>query len=404
MSFYTGVFNTTNNPTELNKRSFASHILRLFPNGSAPIFALTSQTGRSLAKSSTHGYFSKTLLFSSVVINQAGSPAGYSSSATVFVVVSSAGMLANMVLYNPTTQENMRVSSVDSATQITVTRGFGRVAAAAIANGATLVVIGTAFAEGSSRPTARGLTTVYVPNYTQIFRDAWAVTDTARASYVEMGFSNIAESRRDCMLLHSVGIESALIFGQPKMDTSGSTPLHATQGIVDAVEQYAPSNTNTAATTTSFDQWVTLCEPAFQYSADIGDPKSRTLFGGSTAIRVINDIARKSGQVFIQDGQTTFGLHFTKFVFYKGTIYMIEHPILNGIPSMAGLALILDMPALKLAYMEGRDTRPEEFGGTGNNNANGVDADGGSLTTELAVELINPNGCAVIYGLQSGVA
>lgn len=405
MSFYTGVFNTGDNPTELNMRSFASHILRLFPNGSAPIFALTSQTGRSRAKAATHGYFSKTLQFSSVVINQASSPAGYSSSATTFVVDSNAGILPKMVLHNPTTRENMRVASVNAnGTEITVTRAFGRVAAADIADDQVLVVVGNAHEEGSARPLERGLTTIHVPNYTQIFRDAWAVTDTARASYSELGFSNIGESRRDCMLLHSVNIESAILFGQAKMDTSGSQPLHATQGVIDAVEEFAPNNTNTAATTTSFSQWVTLVETAFQYSADMGDPKSRTLFGGSTAIKVINDIARKSGQVFIENGQTQFGLNFTKFVFYKGSIFMIEHPILNGIPEMAGLAVIIDMPCLKLAYMDGRDTRAEDYGGSGRNNANGVDADGGSLTSELAVELLNPQGCAVIYGLQAGVA
>lgn len=404
MSFYSGVFNTTVNPTELNKRSFASYILRLFPDGSAPIFAMTSQTGRSKAVSSTHGYFTKTLTFASVKINQSVSPAGYSSGATTLIVDSSTGIIAKMVLYNPTTRENLRVSSVTDATTIVVTRAFGRVSAAAIADDEVLVVIGNAYEEGSSRPTNRGLTTTYVPNYTQIFRDAWALTDTARASATEMGFTNIAENKRDCMLLHSVGIESAIIFGQPKMDTSGSQPLHATQGIIDAVEQYAPSNTNAAATTTSFSQFVTLMEPAFQYSTDLGETKSRTLFGGATAIKVINDLARKSGQVFIQDGQTNFGLHFTRFTFYKGTVYMIEHPILNGISGMAGLAIVVDMPAIKLAYMEGRDTRPEEFGGTGKNNANGVDAEGGSLTTEFAVELTNPAGCAIIYNLQSGVA
>lgn len=401
MSFYSGVFNTTINPPELNARSFAGHMLRVFPNGSAPIFAMTSQSGRSKAKSSTHGYFTKSLVFASVMINAVG---GYAAGATVFVVDTTAGMVPKMVIYNPATRENIRVISVDSAVQITVTRAFGRVAAGLVADDAVLVVIGNAYEEGSSRPVSRGLTTTYVANYTQIFRDAWAVTDTARASYTEMGFENVAENKRDCMLLHSVNIESAIIFGQPKMDTSGTQPLHATQGIIDSTEQYAPANTNAAAATTTFDQWVSLIEGAFQYSADLGDPKSRTLFGGSAAIKVINDIARKSGQVFIQDGQTSFGLHFTKFLFYKGTIYMVEHPLLNGIPGMSGLALIVDMPALRLAYMDGRDTRPEEYGGIGKNNANGVDADGGSLTTELAVEYLNPASGSVIYGLTAGVA
>lgn len=401
MGFYSGVFNTTVNPAELNVRSFASTMLRLFPDGSAPIFALTSQTGRSRATSSTHGYFTKTLTFGSVQINAVG---GYAAGITAFVVDSTVGILAKMVLYNPTTRENMRIVSVDSATQITVTRAFGRVAAGAVADDQVLVVIGTAFEEGSPRPTARGLTSVYVANYTQIFRNAWAVTDTARASLAEMGFSNIAENRRDCALMHSVEIESAIIFSQPKMDTTGTSPLHATQGIVDAVEQYAPGNTTVMGATTSYDELIDAIEPAWTYSHDMGDAKSRMVFAGSTAMKVFNEIARASGQVQIVSGQTSFGFSFNRFMFYKGSIIMVEHPILNGLPGMAGMAIGVDMPALKLAYMEGRDTRPEEYGGTGRNNANGVDADGGSLTTEFAVELLNPSGCFVLYGMTAGVA
>lgn len=401
MAFYSGVFNTTSNPTELNMRSFAGQILRLFPNGSAPMFALSSQTGKSKAKSSTHGYFSKTLVFPEAKINEA---AGYTSGNTVFTIDSSTGLLAKMVLQCPRTQENFRIASVDSATQITVTRAFGRVAAAALVDNDSLIVVGTAYEEGSARPTSRGLTMVHVANYTQIFRNAWAITDTARASYAEMGISNIAESKRDCMLLHSVEIESALVWGQPKMDTSGSSPLHATQGVIDAVEQYAPGNTTTLGSTTSYSQLVTALEGLFQYSTDMGDPKSRVLFGGSTAIKMLHDIGRKNGTVMITQDETSFGMQFTKFKFYKGTIYIMEHPLFNGLANMASLALVMDMPALKLAYMDGRDTRPEEYGGTGRNNANGVDAEGGSLTTELAAELINPYSCGVLYNCTAGVA
>jgi hypothetical protein len=340
------------------------------------------------------------LTFNSVTVNGAIGD----GVTTVIVVDSTVGLTPKMVLFNNTTRENLRIVTVDSATQITVTRAFGRVAGAAIADNEVMPVIGTAFEEGSARPVSRGLTTTYVPNYTQIFRNAWALTDTARASATEMGFTNVAESKRDCMLLHSVDIESAILFGQAKMDTSGSQPVHATQGIIDAIEQYAPGNTNAAAATTSQSQLETLLEGSFTYSTDLGETKSRMLFGGSTAIKVINEIARKSGIVEITRGQTGFGFRFSTFDFYKGSIYMVEHPILNGIPEMAGMAIIVDMPGLKLAYMEGRDTRNEEFGGVGKNNANGVDAEGGSLTTELAVELLNPAGCAVIYDLSAGVA
>jgi hypothetical protein len=172
---------------------------------------------------------------------------------------------------------------------------------------------------------------------------------------------------------------------------------------LDAIEQYAPANTNTAASTTTFAQLVTLLEPAFQYSTDMSNARSRTLFGDSLAIKVINDIGRLSGQVYITQNETSFGMNFTKFKFYKGEINIIEHPLMNGM-GLQGCALVMDMPALKLAYLEGRDTKPEEYGGNGKIVELGTDGVGGSLTTELAVELINPYACAYIDGLTAGAA
>lgn len=405
MGFYTSVFNTTINPAALNKRSFAATMLRLFPDGSFPIFGLTSQTGKSRALSTTHGYFSKTLTFGSVQINQsAGSPTGYQAGATVLVVDSTTGILAKMVLYNPRTKENIRIVSVDSATQITVTRAFGRVHAQDILDNEVLLVIGSAHEQGSDRPTARGLTIVHITNFTQIFRNAWAVTDTARAEATEMGFTNIAESKMDGATLHSVDIESTILFGQAKMDTTGSQPLHATQGILDAILQYAPGNVFTAAATTNMTQLIDMLEEAWRFSHNLGDAKTRVAFCGSKAMKVFNEIARLNGTIQLLPDQSGFGFSFQRFKFYKGNLILMEHPILNGLTGMEDLAVGIDMPALKLAYMDGRDTKAEEFGGTGKNNANGVDSNGGSFTSEFAVELLNPSGCFAIYDLTAGAA
>lgn len=401
MGLATGVFNAnTGNPAELNARSFAAQILRRFPNGSAPMFALTSQTGRSRAKASTHSYFSKTMTF--IVITLAAGVLIGDASITVPTTV---GITVGMTFYNRRTTEVVRVTGITSGTVIAVTRAFGRVAAAAMNIGDVLVNIGSAFEEGSNRPVARRLTTTYVPNYTQIFRNAWALTDTARASYAEMGISNIAENRNDCGMFHSVDIESAMIWGQPKMDTTGTTPIHATQGILDALEQYAPENTNTAGATTSFDQLVALMEPAFKYSTNIGNAKERVAFGDAQAVKVLNAIGRKSGQIQMMTSQTQFGMKYTSFQFYKGTVDIIEHPMMNELAAPGSL-LTMDMPALKLAYMDGRDTVPEEYGvGAGKKtDPTGLDSTGGSLTTELAVELINPFSCCWIDGLTAGVA
>ena len=398
MAIYGGVFNTTKNPTELNAKSFAATILRRFPNGSAPLFGMTSMTGKSKAKSSTHGYFTKTMEFSRVVTT-----AAYVAGDTTIAVVSTAGIVPGHVLFNPTTGENVRVLTVASATSLTLSRAFGRIAAAAIASGATLVAVGNAQPEGSARPVPRSLATVYVSNFTQIFRNAWALTDTARASYAEMGYSNIAENKQDCMVFHSTDIESAILFGQAKMDTSGAQPIHSTQGIIDAIRQYAPGNVTAAGGTTTYDQLVTMLEGAFQYSTSLGESKTRALFGDQQAIKVLNAIGRKfPNDISMTQEETSYGMQFTKFRFYKGEINLIEHPLMNGLATTPGLAVVVDLPALKLAPMDGRDTKSEGYGvGGTNSDGSGVDSQGGSITTELAVELINPASCAVITGLTA---
>ena len=405
MGLQTGLFSANNaagNPAELNKRSFAGQILRRYPNGSAPMFALTAAAPKSKALASTHGYFSKTLSFISFVTTATQLVGDTAWTA----LPSTPGIVPGMLLWNARTFEVVRVTAVASNISITVTRAFGRVAAAAVNVADRWVQSGTAFEEGSNRPTARRLDTQYVPNYTQIFRNAWALTDTARASYTEMaGVSNIAENKQDCAMFHSIDIESAMIFSQPKMDTTGSTPIHSTQGIFDAIRQYAGTNVNAASGTTNFDQLVALVEPAFAFNTNVGNAKNRVAFCDAVAMRVLNAVGRKSGQVQMTTMQSSFGMSYTNFAFYKGTIDLIEHPLFNGL-SQTGTMLIMDMPALKLAYMEGRDTVPESYGtGASNENADGgQDAQGGSLLSELAVELINPSSCAIVTGLTSGIA
>lgn len=399
MALLNGIFNTSMNPAELNMRSFAASILRLFPSGSAPMFALSSQSGKSKAKQSTHGYFSKTMAFVTQTL-----AAGVLIGAGTIVVPSVVGMTTKIVLHNTRTRENVYVTAINTGTNtLTVTRAYGRVAAAAMNISDVLIQVGTSFEEGSVRPTARGLSTVYISNFTQIFRNAWGLTDTARASYSEAGFSNIAENRKDNALFHSTDIESALIWGQAKMDTSGPTPLHSTQGIRDALAQYAPGNIAAMGGTTTMTQLETALTPLFKYSTDMSNPTQRVAFCDQQALKVFNQIGRLSGQVFLNNEQTTFGMRFTTFVFYLGTLTLVNHPLLNGVGGgTLGTAIVMDMPALKLAYMDGRDTKAEEYGANGSIVELGTDGIGGSLTTEFATEFINPYACGILEGLTAG--
>ena len=72
MALMEGVFNTvprTGHPTELNKKSLCATLMRLFPNGGTPITGLSAMMGTTTATSSTHGYFSKTVEFTTTTFS-----------------------------------------------------------------------------------------------------------------------------------------------------------------------------------------------------------------------------------------------------------------------------------------------------------------------------------------------
>ncbi len=396
----TGIFFTSFNPATLNQRSFADTILRLFPDGTAPLFAMTGQLPKMQAKVVEHGYHTKTMTFSSVTDDGTGALVGD----TAFQVLSTAGVVPGMVFQVPSSGELIRVTVVDSATLLTITRSYGRIAAAAIAASEVLWAVGNSHEQASNRPVARTMDVLFIPNYTQIVRNSWAISDTARASLAEAGFNNIQESRQDAMLLHATDIESALFWGQAQAP-AGSPPTHSTQGIIDAVTEFATANIVTAAATTTYDQLVGFVEPYFSQTSNLGNTKERVMFVDAQANRVLNEIGRKSEQVIMDLRTTTFGMHFTAFRLYKGMLFIIEHPLFNGLSIPAGLAVTVELPSMRLAYMNGRDVKKEEYGQNKLNPAdNGQDSQGGSLTSEFATEFRNPGACGVINGLTAGIA
>lgn len=392
-----GVFNTTLNPTNLNKRSFIGAMVNKYPAGSAPLFALTALNGSNeSAVSTTHSYFSRTFTMASLTL-----AAAVGAGITLLDVGNTSNLLPGGVLNIPSTGENIRITSIASASTINVTRGFGRIVTAAIGAGALLVHAGNAFPENSGRPGARRLNVIEVPNYTQIFRDGWALSDTARASMTEIAsFTNMGDSLRECGHFHSRNIETAMLVGQRALDITGTQPLRATQGVMDAIRQYAPLNETTAAATTTYEQLAAMMENAFEFSTDMGNPNERVAFCGSVASRVLHAIGRKYGIVEIMQKETSFGMQFTSINTNKGTVHFKEHPLFKEL-GLANTMVLLDASAVSLAYLGNRKGLMEQYDRNGKITENGTDGVGGSITTEAAVMLTNPGGCAIINGLTA---
>lgn len=402
MRFYT----TADIPTDLAKRSFAAGITRIMPNGGAPLFALSGYAKKKTALQPEHGFWTKTAVFPSVTID--GTQA---AGVTNLLVDSSANIVPGMILrfqkayagtqgQHTTMAENMLVTAVPDATHVTVTRGFAGTSAASVPNDTVLVVIGTAHEQGSNAPNSIAILPEREINYTQIFRDSWDVTGTLMATQMEQGYNTVSENKQDCAMFHAQSIEKSAFFGVLGATTLNGRRLTTMDGIESLIQKNAPTNLYEMGSSTSYTQLETVLNPVFDWMTDAMNGNVRTLFVGGTARQVINGIGRLHGTYQIMEGQTSFGLQFSRFKTSRGEFNMIEHPLFNTNDDWKKMAVCLDLSSFDFAYLQGRDTKHTVIS-SGDNAPNGIDAEAGVLTTELTVELKNPFACAILYNLRA---
>ena len=404
-----GIFNTTGlkSTQDLTKLSFASMITRLMPNGTAPLFALTSYLPDETAVQTEHGYFAKTALFPYVVVTATADVGD-----TTLTVDSTENIVPGMILrVNNANGENMLVEAVNSATSVVVRRALGGTAAAIAAN-VPAYMVGNAYEEASTRPIPLNITPRRITNLTQIFRNTWAISDTVRATQVIAGDSTEAESRQDAAALHAQSIEAALLWGKKYQGVRNGQPFRTMDGLISIVSDlanyptsYSVPNVWNAGATTNFTQLEGFLDPIFNQTTDPKVANERVLFVGGKARSVINNIGRLNSTYYMENGETSFGLQFATFKTSRGTFRLIEHPLFNSNAAWSATAVAVDLSSLRLAYLNGRKTQNKEFNRDGQTAQDfGIDAVGGTLTTECTLLVKNPPANAIITGLTAAAA
>jgi len=404
----TGIFNTGNFTTDLQATSFASMITRLMPNGSAPLFGLTSMLADETAVQVEHGFFTKTALFPEMETNNGLVAAG----STTLTMNTTANVLPGMIMRNETTGENIIINSVSSTTTVEVGRSVGSVAAATITDADKWYQVGNAFEESSTRPTANNIIPVRITNLTQIFRNTWALSGTTAATNVIAGESTEAESRQDCAALHAADIEKALFFGQKSQGTRNGQPFRTMDGLHNIVSNlsyypssYAAVNVNAAGATTNWTQLEGFLDPVFDQATDPKGANERVLFCGGAAKVVLNNIGRLNGTYQLIDGQTNWGLQFATLSTARGKFRLIEHPLFNSNADWAKMAVGVDLATFRAAYLGGRKTVSKEFNTAGDQAADdGIDAIGGTLTTEMTTVVKNPPANMILTNLTAAAS
>lgn len=433
MDFY----HSGNIPVDLAERSFAAGLALRMPGGGAPLFALSGLAKKKTAKTIEHGYWSKQYDYPSLKLPntvdiaagdttiQLGATAdwqtpnlpknpGTDSQGRQLpargALNDSKRLIPGMILrYQAVAAggsvwvppELMMIESVDIANnRITVSRGFAGTTAGLIPKTSTLIMIGNAYEEGSNRPQSQAVIPERHLNYTQIFRNAWDVSGTLRSIALTQGVDAVSDNKQDCIHMHARDIETSAWFGRKFMGTRNGKPFHTMDGIEAMIERYAPENLQWAGATTNYDQLVKMVNPLLNWQSGAGNSRRRVIHAGGEAFQVLQDIGRKSGNYQLVDQQTNFGLQFKTFTTGRGTFDLIENPLFNTNTQWSKMAAVLDLSQFDFAYLEGRDTRHDQYNQLGGL-TDGKDATGGVLTSELTIEMQAPFTCGIIYNLTA---
>ena len=284
--------------------------------------------------------------------------------------------------------ECMLVTAI-SGDDIIVTRSVGGTAAAAIDDGETLLIIGNANAEGTTKRTLK--TTEKTPqyNYTQIFRWPFGSTGTLQASEL-YGGDDMTYQTKKSGLEHRIQMERSFLFGERALNEAGAAAVRYCGGVLERV-----STNVTSATTMNSDVLETFFATGFRYG-----PARKLFFCSRAIISGLNQIASASIETI--PGDKSFPLALVEYVSGHGKVYLVTHNLLEGTGAnnyaYEGYAMMLDLDSIFYRYLQGRDTRLKT-----NIQANDEDARIDEYLTECCPQVIQEENHSVLRNVQ-GVA
>lgn len=367
-----GVFASDMNIQGSRRGDFASGLLQVYPTGSAQLLGLSSGMESADASDTVVVWFEENHQSGRVQVTTGG---GVNATATSLPLVDGSFYVPGVIAIVESTGEYVQIQAVAGNT-MTIARGFGGTVAQAIANSAFLQRVGTAFEEGSGKPVAAANLGFPVFNYMQIFRNAWDVTGTARKIEYYTG-DIVAKNKADCALFHSEDIERSLWFGRKAIGTQNNKPFRT----MDGFTAFVKSNIATQTVDTGVDDLQTFLQSVFQKNIK-GKPNERIAFCGNTVLGVLNILSLKQGTMYLEPGQTDFGMKVTKWITPFGDLSLMTHPLFNESPLWTKNLYVLHPGAVRMRYL--RRTMPDDYDQPGTRAGN--DEDFGILTTEMSME------------------
>lgn len=393
-----GIFASNNGIVGDRVGDFSSTILRMQPTGTSLLLALSSGMNKAGAGDTVFTWFEDSHQSGRTNI-VSGDGAGLGPNLTVgdgsYYVPGSVAMIEE-------TGEHVLVITVANNV-LTVTRGLAGTAIVAVTNAMNLQQIGNAHEEASGMPVARTQQGAPRLNYTQIFRNSWAISGTAKAVQYRTG-SKLARNKRDCASFHAEDMERAFMWGRKHIGVLNGKQFRTTDGVVTQIENYG-GTVESAATGAVPGEFSRIDFEEFiraVFSINVkGQPNERIALGGDQVLAVLNQMTMLDGTYNISAGESKVGIAVTTIQTPFGTLRLMTHPLMNENPMWSKELYVMHPGAIRKRVL--RETNDEGYDANGKR-IQGKDADEGVITTEAGIEVGAARTMGILRNVNKAVA
>lgn len=409
-----GMRDTSNFVANQRPENWREALLLLYPNSAdaakAPLTALTSLMGSESTDDPVYHWWEKTLddrrlklaadatdVATTLTINTT-----WKDNATAKIAK------AGDILLVEETGELMEVTADPSAAgSITVARGVAGTTPTAVGyndagKNPFLLIIGSAFEEGSLAPSGVNYDPREKYNYTQIFRSTLEMTRTASKTRLRTG-DQVKEARREALEYIGIDLEKAFWFGRRYATTKNGRPQRFMGGFQWYLQTFASGNiVNRAGVAIDMDWVDEQMELIFRYGSS-----EKIVFAGNLALLAIQAAVRKNTSYQIFQGEKEYGIRVTRLVSPYGELVFKVHPIFNQITGgtsngqpyygMNSWAAVVDQAKLKYRYLKDSDVKYE-----GDLTEIGRDGMKSGFLGECGIEMQFPETHFLFKGLTGG--
>ena len=413
--------------TDQRPKNWRQQILKLYPNGSAPLTAMLSIMGSSSVDDPEYNWWTQE---QSAV---SGAVGGVYTLADLSAAYINGGVTGDTLFVQITSTLGMRVRTghqillrdasdyrVDVVGKITdVTRGNVNTVLAVklledddnsadhdLSDCDNFKIIGNINPEGAEMPDAIALNPTKVYNFTQIFRTPLSMTRTALKTRLRTP-NDYQKAKAEALEMHSWEMELAFLWGiRTENIGDNGKPERTTMGVINFIRQYAAANCDdyTLNTTYAGQSWTTggetwlknMLEQIFRYGSG-----EKLCLCGSGFLLGIDALAKASSQLNIMPGAKTYGMQIKEWVTPFGSIYMKTHPLFSHDATTRNMAIIIEPKELGYRYIDdtsffGESNSKDHPSGYGQRRIDGLNEE---YLTECGLEFGLPQKCAVLNGV-----